>query len=160
MVIVSLIHSGSVFTLIGLWLGLAPVRVAHAQEPIAVIVHPGNPLSSISLDELRRLYLGTRTTLPNKEAVILLESPAVRERFYAAALRMSADRVKRHWMGIVFAGESDAPPKEVGGADALVQFVATHAGGIAFLPAGSSTDAVKVLAIEGMRPHDPGYPLR
>jgi len=118
MVIATLIHSGSVFTLMGLWLGLAPVRAVHAQEPIAVIVHPGNPLTSISLDELRRLYLGSRTTLPNREAVILLESPAVRERFYTSALKMSPDRVKRHWIGVVFAGESDTPPREVGGPEA------------------------------------------
>lgn len=145
-------------------LGFGPRAVAicgaEARPPIAVIVHPNNPLKAITLEELRRFFLGTSTTLPNREAVILLESAEVRERFYASALRMSMDRIKRHWIGMVFSGESGTPPREVGGSDALLQFVATHPGGIAFLKASEVTGAVRVLMVEGLPPSDPRYPLR
>jgi len=155
------VGAGMVLRLLGLAAGLAlaPSRAVQAQEPIAVIVHPRNPLTTISLDELRRFYLGTSTTLPNREAVILLESSRVRERFYAAALQMNMDRVKRHWIGVVFSGESGIPPKEVGGPAELLRFVATHEGAMAFLLAGDVNGPVKVLAVGGLRPGDPNYPL-
>lgn len=154
------VGSGSLVTLIVLGLALAPSRPAEAQEAIAVIVHPDNPLTTISRDELRRFYLGTSTTLPNRESVLLLESSTVRERFYATALGMSLDRVKRHWIGVVFSGQSGTPPKEVGGPDELRQFVATHRGAIAFLAARDVSGSVKILAVDGLRPSDPRYPLK
>lgn len=148
------------FALIVLGLALVLASTARAQEPIAVIVHPDNPLSMISREELRRFYLGTSTTLPNKESVLLLESATIRERFYAAALGMSVSRVKRHWIGVVFSGESGIPPREVGGPEELRQFVATHRGAIAFLEAADVTSSVKVLTIDGLRPGDARYPLK
>lgn len=141
-------------------LALAAPRLARAQEPIAVIVHPSNRLSMISLEELRRFYLGRSTTLPKGESVMLLESPEVRQRFYSAALRMSPDRIKRHWIGVVFSGESGTPPKEVGVPAELVKFVASHPNAIAFVGAGAVNGSVKILAIQGLRPGDPNYPLR
>ena len=89
-----------------------------------------------------------------------MESSTVRERFYAAALGMSQDRVKRHWIGVVFSGQSGTPPKDVGGPAELQQFVATHPGAIAFLAATDVGGSVKVLAVEGRRPDDPRYPLK
>ncbi len=145
---------------IALALALAPPLPVQAQEAIAVVVHPDNPLTTISREELRRLYLGTSTILPKGESVLLLESATVRERFYAAALGMSLARFKRHWIGVVFSGGSGTPPKEVGGLDDLRHFVATHRGAIAFLGAAEAGGTVKVLAVDGLRPDDPRYPLK
>lgn len=149
-----------VVMLLGFRPAVGPARGAEAAQPIAVIVHPANPLKTISREELRRYFLGTTTTFPNREAVILLESAEVRERFYASALKMSMDRIKRHWIGMVFSGESGTPPREVGGTAALLQFVASHPGGIAFLKASEVTAEVRALLVEGVPPDDPRYPLR
>ncbi len=133
---------------------------ATAQGPIAVIVHPSNPMTTISPEELRRLYLGTRTTMPNREPVILLDNPESRDRFYHAALAMNSDRVKRHWIAAVLSGESSSPPKEIRGSTEIIQYVASHRGAIAFLGTEAVTGPVKLIAIGGLRPNDPGYLLQ
>lgn len=150
----------AVLAMAGLLLVLGPVRSGLAQEPIAVVVQPGNPLTTISLDELRRFYLGTSTAMPNKEPVVLVESAEARARFYATVLRMNPDRVKRHWIGAVFSGESGTPPREVSPPADLLQFVAGHPGAIAFVRAAAVDRSVKILTVDGHRPGDPNYPIR
>ncbi len=82
---------------------------AQSRGPLAVIVHPSNPVSDLSLDDLRRLYLGTTAVFPNKARVVLVVSADDRLRFYQEALRMSEDRFNRHWIARVFAGEPGSP---------------------------------------------------
>lgn len=131
-----------------------------AQEPTAIVVNSRNPLADISLDGLRRLYLGQSATLPNREPVVLLETAPLRERFYSRTLGMNADRFRRHWIGIVFAGEANTPPRDVGGAEEVLRYVASHAGAIAFVSLRSVDKSVKVIAINGALPGDLNYPLR
>jgi hypothetical protein len=137
---------------------VVPLRAVRAQ--VAVVVNRSNSLSNVSLEDLRRLYLGAATSFPNKETVILLESPKSRASFYHAALGMSEDRVKRHWIGMVFKGASAVPPKEIASPEELRHFVAEHAGAIAFIDASTMDVSVKLLIVDGHQPGDPTYPLR
>src|ERR1041384_300774 len=47
----------------------------------AIIVNRSNPVASLSLDDLRRLYLGTSTTFSNSVPVSLLEMTGLRASF-------------------------------------------------------------------------------
>lgn len=134
--------------------------VCAAQTAIAVIVSPNTPIVNLSLDQLRRIYLGSTTTIANDGSVILVEHPPEREAFYRAALGMSEDRVKRHWIRVVFAGDDAAPPREIEESGAVNQYVAGHHGAIAFLSESAVQQDVKIVTIDGRRPSDPGYPLR
>jgi ABC-type phosphate transport system substrate-binding protein len=134
--------------------------VCSAQVAIAVIVSPKTSVNNLSIEELRRIFLGSSTTLPGNGPVILVEHTAERPAFYRAALGMSEDRVKRHWIQMVFAGDGATPPREIDELDAVKRFVAEHSGAIAFLSESAVDVNVKVLSIDGQRPGDPGYPLR
>jgi len=140
--------------------GLPNSAVAQDSEPIAIIVHPSNPIADLSLDEVRRLYLGSTTIFDNNERVVLLESSADRTRFYRVALGMGEDRLKRHWIGRVFAGQAGSPPQEIRTDDELRRYVATHPGAIAFVRAGDGDRSTKIVSIDGLRPADDGYPIR
>ena len=140
-------------------LGFSP-GASRAQEPIAVVVNASNPISSMTVEGLRRLYLGQSAALPNREPVILLETALLRERFYGQALGMRVDQFKRHWISVLFAGEAFVPPRDPGSVDDLMQFVASHPGAIAFVALNRVASSVKVIAIEGARPGAPNYPLR
>ena len=139
---------------------LVPTGDVFAQAPTAIVVNTQNPLTELSLDGLRRLYLGQSKTLPNREPVILLETAPLRERFYSRALGMSADLFKRHWIGIVFAGEASTPPRDLGGPEDVLRYVASNVGAIAFVDFSRVDRSVKVLAINGARPGDLNYLLR
>lgn len=131
-----------------------------AQAQIAVVVNSSNPLRNLSVEELRRLYLGRTTTFRQNQPVILLEQAELRQAFYQAVLGMSEARVKRHWIGIVFSGETATPPKAIAAADELKHTVAQNPGAIGFLEAGTADRSVRVLTINGLHPSDAGYPLR
>jgi hypothetical protein len=131
---------------------------AHAQ--VAVVVNRGNPITGLTLEQLRRLYLGKSTTFPGGTPVTLIESPAVRAGFYRQVLGMTHDQFKRHWVGVVFSGEGASPPREIEEVTQLRRFVSDHAAAVAFLPLGDVDTSVKVLTIDGAKPGDANYPLR
>lgn len=143
-----------------LWFGWPGATQAQAPGPIAVILNPHNLEAGLAREDLRHLYLGVRTAFPNRSPVLLLALPGISERFYATALDMSRDEVKRYWIGLVFSGDSAVPPKEVADVAELKRLVAKHPGAVGFIPARDADSTVRVVDIEGKRPNDSGYPLR
>lgn len=125
---------------------------------VAVVVHPATHVDNVSVDELRRLFLGTMQTLDGKH-VVLVESPRARPVFYHAALNLTELEVRRRWTALVFRGESFTMPPEFADARELQRFVATHPGAVAYLGADEVDGSVKVLAVDHHRPGEPGYPL-
>jgi ABC-type phosphate transport system substrate-binding protein len=142
----------------GTLLGTSLPREARAQ--LVVVVNPHNPVRNLSIEELRRLYLGRATTFRQNQPVLLLEHAEARDAFYQAALGMNEARVKRHWIGIVFSGETATPPQAIAAVEDLKRVVAQNVGAIGFLDLSAADQSVKVLTINGLRPGDAGYPLR
>lgn len=136
------------------------VPAAAQQGPIAVIVHRDNPVADLTLEELRRLFVGNTIMFGSRLRVALAETESERARFYRLALSMNEDRVKRHWISLVFAGEASTPPETFTSAEDVKRFVATRPGAIAFIPARALDGTVKVLTIGGRGPADPTYALR
>lgn len=132
----------------------------QAQAQIAVVVNLRNPVKDISLEELRRLYLGRTTTFRQNQPVTLLEQAKVSDAFYQAALGMNQARVRRHWIGIVFSGEAAKPPRSIAAAGDLKRAVAERPGAIAFIDVADLDRSMKVLTINGLRPADARYPLQ
>jgi ABC-type phosphate transport system substrate-binding protein len=139
---------------------LTPSLPVEARAQIAVIVNPKNPVKDLSLEELRRLYLGRTTTFRQNQPVMLLEQAAVSAAFYQAALGMSESRVRRHWIGIVFSGETAKPPRSIAASEELKRAVDQNPGAIAFIDLAETDPSMKVLTINGLHPDDARYPLR
>ncbi|MCC7132871.1 MAG: hypothetical protein IT352_09505 [Gemmatimonadales bacterium] len=129
-------------------------------KPLVVVVNRVNPIAGLTRADLSRLFLGAATLFPNEVRVTLMNFVPERARFYKAALGMSEDRVRRHWISLVFAGETARPPAEYLNEAELLAAVAAMPGAIAFIPAGGPLpDNVKAIPIDGRRPGDPGYLL-
>ncbi|HEY3011965.1 MAG TPA: hypothetical protein VGJ36_04400 [Gemmatimonadales bacterium] len=139
---------------------LTPSLPVNARAQIAVVVNPRNPVKDLSLEELRRLYLGRTTTFRQNQPVTLLEQAKISDAFYQAALGMNEARVRRHWIGIVFSGETAKPPKSIAVAGDLKRAVAERPGAIAFIDVADIDRSMKVLTINGLHPADARYPLR
>jgi hypothetical protein len=145
---------------LGLLLGDSAAGGTRDSGPIAIIVHRENPVSDIAVEDVRHLYLGVRIAFPNGQPVLLLESTALRERFYHAALGMTVDEVRRYWIGLLFAGDPAAPPQQVADDVTLKLLVRRHRGAVAYIRASHADTTVKVLQIHGASPGDPDYPVR
>jgi hypothetical protein len=125
---------------------------------VAVVTHRESPLTAVDIEQLRRLYLGQVQTLPNRTKVQLIESPSARAAFYRSVLGMTPDRLRRHWIGLVFQGEGATPPTEITPVEELLKFVAANR--VAFVDAALVDQSVKVLTVAGRRPSDSDYPIR
>jgi hypothetical protein len=143
---------------VGLCALVAPLGAQQSPQ-IAVIVHPTNAASAMSMEDLRRLYTGKSTTFTTHRHAVLLECAAASDAFYHRLLGLSPDVVRQRWVGIVFRGEAGSVPLEMANADAVIRYVSQHEDAIGFVPADAVTSAVKVVAIDGARPGDPGYKL-
>jgi len=136
---------------------LLPVRLG---AQVAVVVNPHNAADDISLDRLKRLYLGQATTFPaGDHARLALHVPSS-ERFDQAALGLGREIVRSRWMAMAFRGEAGTLPVEYTTVEEVRKFIGDHPDGIAYLPASLVDDTMKVLRVDGKRPTDPGYPIK
>jgi phosphate transport system substrate-binding protein len=140
-------------------------NAAPEREPVelAVVVHPLTPVDSLSLAELRDIFLGDRQFWPDQRRVtLLIHAPGTAER--AALLRtvyqMSEPDFRRYWIAKVFRAEVAAGPKLVYSNDMAKRLVATVPGAIAILPVTAVDATLRVVAVEGRRPGQQDYPLR
>jgi ABC-type phosphate transport system substrate-binding protein len=139
-------------------LDIGTATVAHAQ--VAVVVHPSNTVEELSLEKLRRLFLGQARTFPTGTRARLAWHAGSAGIFDRTALGLQPDVVRSRWMAMIFRGEAKAFPTELATPDDVKQFVRSHPDAIGFLPQADVDGSVKVLTIEGKRPGDAGYVIR
>jgi hypothetical protein len=139
-------------------LAIGMPRTAQAQ--IAVVVNPSNSIEELSLDNLRRLFLGQAKTFPTgAHARLATHAPSV-PAFDRAALGLQPEIVRSRWMAMIFRGEATSIPTELTNPDDVKKFVRDHADAIAFLPLSNVDGTLKILTVAGRRPNDAGYVIR
>jgi hypothetical protein len=115
-----------------------------ASEAIAVLVHPDNPLRSLTLEQVADLFTGRAASWeamggPDRpvQPVIALAGEGLRKRFEAAALR-GAPAAPGAWL---------APTPA-----AMLELVAGDPGAVGYLYAGLVDDSVCAVRLEGTLP--------
>lgn len=138
---------------------LAGARPAAGQ--IMVIAHPSVTETNVSLDALRRLFLGSTQTWRGTTIPVRLSECAVhRKAFYRTVLGMAESQFDRHWVGLQFQGGDVSPPQRFPTPREVARFVAETPGAIGFVDPASLSSAVKVLRVEGLLPNQRGYPIQ
>ena len=144
-------------------LAVAP-RAARAQdtEPLAIVVNRNNPLSEISLVDLRRVFRGQRSRWSNGRRVTLvmrdrgaLEREAILQSLYGVA----EEDYRRSYMQAVFSGETADAPKTLTSTNGVLRFVYNVPGAIGYVRARDVDASVKALRVDGHLPGEPGYRL-
>jgi ABC-type phosphate transport system substrate-binding protein len=132
----------------------------RARRPLVVVVGKDAKISSLSHAELRRVFTGTVVTAGGQRLVPFNYPPATPERsgFDRTVLGMSPQQVGRFWVDRKVRGEPPAP-RALPSAAHVAKVVAKFPGAIGYLPADQVTADVRVVAVDGLRPGDHGYPL-
>jgi ABC-type phosphate transport system substrate-binding protein len=129
---------------------------------IAVVVHPDTPVNSLTLAEVRKVFLGDRqywtTSMP---VVLLIRAPAARERDVVLKIiyQMSEAQFKQYWIAKIFRAEASSAPKIVYSNDKATELVNALPGAIAFVDARDVRPGSKVVRVDGRLPGESGYPL-
>ena len=151
---------------IAFWLTIAlvvPAAGAPPQRTISIIVSSRNPVHRLSTADLRRIFLGQITRWPNGHPIVIFLWPPASpdgRLFLDRVVHLSEIDYSQWWIGAVFRGEAAAVPRILSDQKTMLQRVAGDADAIGFLPSALwHDDSVAVLAIDGKRPSDSGYPL-
>ena len=151
---------------IGLWLTTG-ARELHGQpaggDALAIVVHRANPVESLTVPELRRIFMLETQNWPHgRRITVVLREKGQPER--NEAIRMicgiSEAEYERHLLLQTFRGSVTRPPRSIQSAASMLRFIFNTPGAIGYVPAGEVDDSVKVVAIDGRLPGDADYPLQ
>jgi ABC-type phosphate transport system substrate-binding protein len=144
-------------------LGLVPAAArAQDAEPLAIVVNKSNPLSEISMADLRRVFRGQRTRWTNgRRVTLVMRDPGAPER--DAILRslygLDEEEYRRSFLQAVFSGEASDAPKTLATTNGVMRFVYNVPGAIGYVRAREVDASVKTLRVDGRLPGDAGYRL-
>ena len=120
---------------------------AHANADIAIVVHPDNPLSTATKEEVSKLFLAKTKMFANGKQINLVdleEGDEIRDKFYQAVTDKTPSQVKAYWSRLIFTGKGQ-PPRVVLDSDEVVSAVAADANTIGYLDSDSVNSSVKVI---------------
>lgn len=118
-----------------------------------VVVHPNNPVVSLSSKDVSGLLLKRMTRWRGGDIDGTLVSPIdldttnpIREAFSQAIHGRSTSSIKSYWQRQIFKGK-DIPPPEVRSDDDVLNHVRRNSGAIGYVSAEASLDGVKEVKI-------------
>ena len=132
-----------------------------APQKVVFIVAAASHLRILSLRDAKIYFELKHTSGPDGSPItIAMREPGPeRETVLALVLKKSDADLNRYFMQAVFTGAIASAPKTVIGAAATKHFVAGTPGAIGYIMEGDLDDSVHALAIDGIQPSSPTYPL-
>ena len=142
------------FMLAAAWLVLGSLAYggARAAEPSAgfrVIVHLANPVTSLSTDALRQIFLKQKTRWEDGEAIKPVDlglQSAVRDEFSREVLARSVQAVRSYWLQRIFSG-GYVPPPELHSDQAVIEYVRSNRGAVGYVSALADVSSAKVIIV-------------
>jgi hypothetical protein len=116
---------------------------------IKVIANSSVGASAVSADELKGVFLGTKTSLSDGSHVepVLLKSGAVHEAFLKEFVGKTDDALNTYYRSLVFTGKGSMPKAFASDAE-VVSFVEKTKGAIGYVSAGASAGSAKTLDVK------------
>ncbi len=152
------------FILIALSATLAP-RLSSA-EPVVLITNRANAVGELTIDQLRRVYLGKRTRLSGQRVYRFHFSVGdpIRDSFSRTVIRKTDIQLEDYWIEQALTGGA-IPPQEFASSDEIIDAVGTTPYSIGYTRLSDADDPrVIILGIEfrdGVIRHDADeYPIR
>ena len=122
-----------------------------AADDFVVIANPANPADSISSSDLKKMFLGDKTSWGNgakvTAATLAAESPDYNSAIKKATGMASAD-FKRYMLQMTFTGKPVTLPRGFDSGAAVAHFVSATPGAVGCVPASAAAAGVKVLKVE------------
>lgn len=139
----------------------APADPARASAVrLVIIVAKGSPVSDLSKNELRRLFMSEPVVVSGVKLVPFNYGPGTPERttFDRAVLGLSPDQVGRLWIDRRIRGQLPAP-RAMPSTAYMVKVVEVFPNAIGYAPENKLSGLVQTVRIDGVSHRDPGYEL-
>jgi ABC-type phosphate transport system substrate-binding protein len=134
--------------LIATVVGVCAAVTASAAD-IKVIANPNVGASSVSADELKGVFLATKTSLSDGSHVepVLEKDGPTHEAFVKEYLGKTDAALQTYYRSLVFTGKASMPKTLAADAE-VVAYVAKTKGAIGYVSSGASTAGVKTLDVK------------
>ncbi|MET0357173.1 MAG: phosphate ABC transporter substrate-binding protein [Cellvibrio sp.] len=126
---------------------LSLLLTSPALAEIAVIVNPASGITSLTEDDVSRIFLGKSKAFPNGSTAVPVnqdEGSATRDKFNEAVCKKNSSQYKAYWSQLVFTGKG-TPPKDAGNDAAVKTLVAASPTSIGYVDASAVDASVKVV---------------
>lgn len=133
---------------VSLFLMLVSSSLWGQTKTYKVIVNSANPMTSISYENVSRIFLKKSSKFPNGLSASPIDLPgnsAIRERFSEDVHGESASAVDAYWQKLIFSGR-DIPPAQKT-EKGVLDFVRSNDGAIGYVSATTDTSGVKVVLV-------------
>ncbi|MGO9088573.1 MAG: hypothetical protein ACLQBK_25490 [Candidatus Sulfotelmatobacter sp.] len=133
---------------IAIFLILASASVWAQAKSYKVIVNPSNPVSSMSREEVSRIFLKKTTKFPDGRGASPVDLPAnspTRESFSKDVHGKSTSAVDAYWQQLIFSGRDIPPPQK--SESGVLEFVRSNENGIGYVSASADTAGAKVISV-------------
>ena len=128
---------------------LAFATITAAAAEIKVIANSSVKADAISADELKGVFLATKTSLSDGSHVepVLQKGGATHDAFLKEYVGKTDASLGTYYRSLVFTGKASMP-KTLGSDAEVVDFVAKTKGAIGYVSAGASAGGVKTLEVK------------
>ncbi|MBU0984413.1 MAG: phosphate ABC transporter substrate-binding protein [candidate division Zixibacteria bacterium] len=119
---------------------------------IVVIVNPSSGLTEATASDISSVFMGKSSTIGSERVAPIDQSADAQPRidFSDKILGRTVKKVTDYWAKRVFSGKGE-PPTELANDAKVIAHVAETPGAIGYVSAGSLTDAVKALTVDGKK---------
>jgi ABC-type phosphate transport system substrate-binding protein len=116
---------------------------------VKVIANPSVGASSVSADEIKGVFLATKTSLSDGSHVepVLEKDGAAHEAFLKEYIGKTDMALETYYRSLVFTGKASMPKTLAADAE-VVAYVAKTKGAIGYVSAGAATAGVKTLEVK------------
>jgi ABC-type phosphate transport system substrate-binding protein len=133
-----------------LWAVTAGAQARSTTAPYRVIVNASNPVTTLSRDDLSRLFLKKTTRWPSGGQVVPVdqgEDSPLRATFTRDIHKRDLDSVRSYWQQVIFEGRG-LPPTEKASDGEVEAFVAANPSAIGYVSAGRTLpETVKAIEV-------------
>ncbi len=128
---------------------LSLTAVSAFAGDVKLIANASVNASSISVDELKGVFLITKTSLQDGSHVepVLVKGGAAHEAFLKEYIGKTDAALQTYYRSLVFTGKGSMP-KILGGDAEVVAYVAKTKGAVGYVSSGAATAGVKTLEVK------------
>ena len=120
---------------------------SYASAEVVVIASKSAPVSSISVEQAKSIFLKKTVTFPDGSNVVAVDLPAdnpVRDEFYDKATNKNPNQVKAYWAKRIFTGKGT--PNDIQNSESDVKrWVASGSDHVGYVSPGTVDSSVRVL---------------
>ncbi len=113
-------------------------------EDIVVVVPADSPVARLSKSQVINLFLGRFKQLPGEGRARPADLVPLKESFYRRLVEKTPGEISAYWARLVYSGQT-TPPAQLASTEALVAWLKSTEGAIAYLPGERVDPRLKVV---------------